>query len=96
MADVINQQAAPLPTAEEVAAHNAAIKAKLEGQDAAGNPRPDAAEQASAGDALDAIAKQVEAKANKEVDVEAATPPKPRQKRPPRKRTPKKWPAKRN
>lgn len=77
MAEVPNQSPAPLPTAEEVAAHNAAIKAKLEGQDAAGNPRPDPTEQASAGDALDAIMKQAEAKAGKEVDIEPAAPPKP-------------------
>jgi hypothetical protein len=77
MAEIPGQAPAPLPTAEEVAAHNAAIRAKLEGQDAAGNPRPDTAEQATAGDALDAIAKQVEAKAGKEVDVEPAAPKKP-------------------
>jgi hypothetical protein len=74
MAEIAGQPPAPLPTAEEVAKHNAEVTAKVAGQDAAGNPRPDPLEQAAAGDALDALAKQVEAKANKEVDVEPEPP----------------------
>ena len=76
MAEIAGQTPAPLPTAEEVAAHNAAVKAKVADQDAAGNPTPDPLEQKAAGDALDALLKKAEEKAGKEVDVEPA-PPKP-------------------
>lgn len=74
MAEVPNQQTAPLPTAEEVAAHNAEIKSKVAGQDAAGNPRPDPLEQRAAGDALDALAKQVEKKHEAEPDEPVVKP----------------------
>lgn len=47
---------------EEVAAHNAEIKARVAAQDAAGDPKPDALEQKTAGDALDALAQQLEKK----------------------------------
>jgi hypothetical protein len=62
MPEIAGQAPAPLPTAEEVAAHNAAIKAKVASQDAAGDPKPDPIEQKSAGDALDALAQQLEKK----------------------------------
>lgn len=74
MPEIEGQTPAPMPTAEEVAAQNAAVAAKLAAQDAAGNPRPDPLEQKTAGDALDALAKQVEDKSKAEADAPEPEP----------------------
>jgi hypothetical protein len=75
MAEVTNQPAAPLPTAEEVAAHNAEVIAKVKGQE--GTPKPDPVEQKSTGDALDALLKQAEDKSKGAPPVEKKDDPTP-------------------
>lgn len=60
MAEAANNPPAPLPTAEEVAAHNQAIKDKLVGQNQ--DPRPDPVAQQHTGDALDSLLKAAEEK----------------------------------
>lgn len=63
MAIAPNQPAATLPTADDVADHNASVIAKVASQDAAGNPTPDLAGQKDTNDVLDKLAKEAEEKA---------------------------------
>lgn len=68
MPEIPGQAPAPLPTAEEVAVQNAETIARVKAQE--GTPQPNPLEQKAAGDALDSLLKEAEAKEKAE-----GTPP---------------------